>query len=61
MDRSGNVVSQIVDIDWGCVAKCIASECAGCFIEGLPPGPCDLCCPLCVVCYYISLYMFGMH
>ena len=40
-------------VDWGCVARCIASECAGCFVEGLPPGPCDLCCPLCVGCYYI--------
>ncbi len=40
-------------VNWECVAKCIASECAGCFIEGLPPGPCDLCCPLCVGCYYI--------
>jgi len=39
--------------DWGCVATCIASECAGCFVDGLPPGPCDLCCPACVGCYYI--------
>lgn len=53
--KNGQVTKISVEplVNWGCVARCIASECAGCFVEGLPPGPCDLCCPVCVGCYYI--------